>query len=161
MKKIRVKFLVFMYNKTQKLYRTYFKKKKREWQFSEKQLLEFEKDTLGRKLGEFYKKHGFRMIPKMENHDVYHLLTGYSTQIQDEIAMQYFLFGNGKRSAYLLGTIALGTLVFPEYSKDYWKAYEKGKRFKPFHHWDFESLLWQNFEHLKLFSIQKETPVFY
>lgn len=74
MKKIRVKFLLFVYNKTQKLYRKYFKKKKRQWQFTEKQLLEFQEDSLGRKLGEFYKKHGFTMIPKMENHDVHHLL---------------------------------------------------------------------------------------
>ncbi|WP_278377454.1 hypothetical protein [Chryseobacterium arthrosphaerae] len=76
MKKIRVQFLLFVYDKTQKLYRKYFKKKKRQWQFNEKQLLEFQEDSLGRKLGEFYRKHGFSMIPKMENHDVHHLITG-------------------------------------------------------------------------------------
>lgn len=78
MKKLRVKFLLFVYDNTQKLYRKYFKKKKRQWQFNEKQLLEFHKDSLGRKLGEFYRKHGFTMIPKMENHDVHHLLTGWN-----------------------------------------------------------------------------------
>lgn len=150
-----------MYENSQKQYRKYFKKKKRQWQFTEEQLLSFKQDSLGRTLGEFYKKHGFRMIPKMENHDVYHLITDCSTNIQDEIAMQYLLFGNGKRSAYLLGVLALGTVIFPEYFKRYINAYKKGRRMRTFHHWDFEELLGQNFDHLKDFIRQKETSVMY
>ena len=150
-----------MYENSQKQYRKFFKKKKRQWQFNEKQLLSFQEDSLGRTLGEFYHHHGFRMIPKMENHDVYHLITDFGTNIQDEIAMQYLLFGNGKRSAYLLGVLALGTIVFPEYFKIYAKAYYKGKSMKAFHHWDFEELLWQNFENLKDFIRQKETPILF
>lgn len=103
MKKIRIQFLLFVYDNTQKLYRKYFKKKKREWAFSQQQLLAFEEDTLGRKLGEFYKKHGFIMIPKMENHDVHHLLTDCGTRFEEEIAMQFLLLGNGKMNAHLLG----------------------------------------------------------
>lgn len=159
MKKFRVQFILFMYENSQKQYRKYFKKKKRQWQFSEAQLLNFQNDSLGKVLGDFYQKHGFRMIPKMENHDVYHLITDFSTNIQDEIAMQYLLFGNGKKTAYLLGTMLLGTLVFPEYYKMYYKAYHKGKAMKTFHHLNFEELLWQNFYHLKDFLKQKETPV--
>lgn len=161
MKKLRTKFIIFMYENSQKQYRKYFKKKKRQWQFNEDQLLSFKQDSLGRTLGEFYKNHGFRMIPKMENHDVYHLITDCSTNIQDEIAMQYLLFGNGKRSAYLLGVLALGTIVFPEYLKNYLQAFKKGQKMKTFHHWNFEKLLWQNFDSLKDFIKQKETPVFY
>ena len=161
MKKLRTKFIIFMYENSQKQYRKYFKKKKRQWQFNEEQLLSFKQDSLGRTLGEFYKNHGFRMIPKMENHDVYHLITDCSTNIQDEIAMQYLLFGNGKRSAYLLGVLALGTIVFPEYFKNYLQAFKNGQQMKTFHHWNFEELLWQNFDTLKDFIKQKETPVFY
>lgn len=161
MKKLRINFIIFMYENSQKQYRKYFKKKKRQWQFNEKQLLSFNEDSLCRTLGEFYHNHGFRMIPKMENHDVYHLITDCSTNIQDEIAMQYLLFGNGKRSAYLLGVLALGTIVFPEYFKTYIKAFRKGQSMRAFHHWDFEELLWQNFDNLKDFIRQKETPVLY
>ncbi|WP_415325452.1 Coq4 family protein [Chryseobacterium sp. MMS23-Vi53] len=161
MKKIRVQFLLFMYGKSQKLYRTYFKKKKRKWQFNEKQLLKFNEDSLGRQLGEFYKVHKFRMIPKMENHDVYHLITDFGTGMQDEIAMQYLLFGNGKRSAYLLGVLLLGTIVFPEYLKMYIKAFRKGREMRTFYNWDFEALLWQNFDHLKDFVQQNNTPILY
>lgn len=161
MKKLRIHFIIFMYENSQKQYRKYFKKKKRQWQFSEEQLLSFNEDSLGRTLGEFYHNHGFRMIPKMENHDVYHLITDCSTNVQDEIAMQYLLFGNGKRSAYLLGVLALGTIVFPEYFKIYLKAFRKGQNMRTFHHIDFEELLWQNFENIKDFLKQKDTPVYY
>ncbi|MEY8758819.1 Coq4 family protein [Chryseobacterium tongliaoense] len=161
MKKLRVRFLLFVYDKTQKLYRKYFKKKKRQWQFSQQQLLEFQEDSLGRKLGEFYKRHGFTMIPKMENHDVHHLITGCGTNFEDEIAMQYLLLGNGKMNAHLLAAIVLGTLILPEYIKMYIGAFKKGQNMKPFYHWDFETLLWQNFEHLKDFIQQKQSPVYY
>ena len=161
MKNLRLKFLLFMYEISQKQYRRFFKRKKRKWQFNEKQLLAFQEDSLGKKLGEFYKKHGFRMIPQLENHDVYHLITKYATKMIDEISMQYLLFGNGKKSAYLLGVLVLGTLVFPEYFNTYRKAYQKGKSMKAFHHWDFEALLWQNFENLQDFIQQKQTPVFH
>lgn len=161
MKKIRVQFLLFVYNKTQKLYRKYFKKKKRQWQFTEKQLLEFQEDSLGRKLGEFYQNHGFSMIPKMENHDVHHLITGCGTNFEDEIAMQFLLLGNGKLNAHLLAAIILGSIILPEYYKIYIKAYKKGQNMRPFHQWDFEALLWQNFEHLKDFIQQKNTTVLY
>ncbi|SMO94925.1 Coenzyme Q (ubiquinone) biosynthesis protein Coq4 [Chryseobacterium rhizoplanae] len=159
MKKIRVQFLLFVYDKTQKLYRKYFKKKKRQWQFNEKQLLEFQEDSLGRKLGEFYRKHGFSMIPKMENHDVHHLITGCGTNFEDEIAMQYLLLGNGKLNAHLLAAIVLGTVILPEYAKIYIKAYKKGQNMRAFHHWDFEGLLSQKYEHVMDFIQQKETIV--
>ncbi|MET3537638.1 Coq4 family protein [Chryseobacterium limigenitum] len=161
MKKLRVRFLLFVYDKTQKLYRKYFKKKKREWQFNEKQLLEFKEDSLGRRLGEFYSRHGFTMIPKMENHDVHHLITGCGTNFEDEIAMQYLLLGNGKMNAHLLAAIFLGTIILPEYFKMYINAYKKGQNMRPFYHWDFENLLWQNFDHLKDFIQQKQPPVYY
>lgn len=157
MKKIRVRFLLLIYNRTQKLYRTCFKRKKRQWQFTEKQLLEFHKGSLGRQLGEFYEKHGFSMIPKMEDHDVHHLITGCSTRFEDEVAMQYLLLGNGKLNANLLAAIVLGTLILPEYIPVYRQAYQKGKMMRKFYDWDFETLLWQNFEHLKDFIFRNDT----
>ena len=161
MKKIRVQLLLFLYDNTQKLYRKYVKKKKREWAFSQQQLLVFDEDTLGRKLGEFYKKHGFTMISKMENHDVHHLLTDCGTKFEEEVAMQFLLLGNGKMNAYLLGAIVLGSLILPEYFKIYIQAYRKGKSMRPFYYWDFEKLLSHNFENIRDFVYQKQSPVFY
>ena len=161
MKKLRVQFLLVVYKITQVVYRKYFKRKKRHWQFTEAQLLNFQEDTLGRKLGEFYQKHGFSMIPTMENHDVHHLITGCGTKFEDEIGMQFLLLGNGKLNAHLLAAILLGVIILPEYSKMYYQCYKKGKSMRAFYHWDFEELLWQNFDHVKDFVSQKKTSVFY
>jgi hypothetical protein len=43
----------------------------------------------------------------------------------------------------------------------YIKAYQKGQNMRPFYNWDFEALLWQNFDHLKDFVQQKNTPILY
>ena len=161
MKKLRVKFLLFVYEKTQFQYRRFFKRKKREWRFSTEQLLQFEEDTLGRKLGEFYKKHGLSMIPKMENHDVHHLITDCGTRFEEEIAMQFLLLGNGKLNAHLLAAIGLGTFILPEYIPMYYKAYKKGQMMRPFYQWDFKDLLNQNFTQIKDFVYQKNEIVFY
>ena len=75
--------------------------------------------------------------------------------------MQYLLLGNGKLNAHLLAAIVLGTIILPEYAKIYIKAFQKGQNMRPFHHWDFEELLWQNFEHVKNFIHQKDTVVLY
>jgi ubiquinone biosynthesis protein Coq4 len=159
MKKQRIQFLLFVYNFTQKWYRNYFKKRKRQWQFNEKQLLQFKEDSLGRKLGEFYKKHGFTMIPKMENHDVHHLITGFKTNFEDEIAMQFLLLGNGKMNAHLLAAIFLGSIILPEYFKMYRKAYNKGKKMNAFHNIDFEGFLHYNFQNITEFFTQKNSKI--
>ena len=161
MKKQRVKFLLFVYEKTQKIYRNYFRKKKRSWQFTKEQLLTFEEGTLGKKLGDFYKKHGFSMIPTMENHDVHHLITDCGTNFEDEIAMQFLLLGNGKLNAHLLAAIFLGSIILPEYFKMYIKAFRKGRSMKAFYKWDFEDLLQQNFENVKDFIYQKQSIVYF
>ena len=95
----------------------------------------------------------------MKNHDVHHLITGCGTNFENEIAMQFLLLGNGKLNAHLLAAIVLGSLILPEYYKIYIKAYKKGQNMRPFYQWDFEALLWQNFEHLKDFIQQKNTAV--
>jgi ubiquinone biosynthesis protein Coq4 len=59
------------------------------------------------------------MIPKMENHDVHHLITGCGTNFEDEIAMQYLLLGNGKLNAHLLAAIILGTCIAGIYENLY------------------------------------------
>ena len=159
MKKQRVQFLLFIYNLTQNLYRKYFKKKKRKWNFNERQLLELQEGTLGRTLGEFYKKHGFTMIAKMENHDIHHLITGFGTNFEDEIAMQFLLFGNGKLNAHLLAAVILGTIILPEYVKMYFNSYKKGQKMRRFHHLDFEEMLQSNFQTVHQFYSNR-SPAF-
>lgn len=124
---------------SQKAY-LYFKKKQ-PWEITNDQLMAMPSNTFGHQLGKFLHDQGFQLIPKVERHDAYHLLTGFSTSVQDEIALQYVCFGNGKRTPYLLGVLILGTLLLPECASYYQQAYFFGKQSNRFHHFDFKKLL--------------------
>jgi len=111
------------------------------WGVTTNELLTYPTDTLGRHLGEFLHKNGFELIPKVERHDAYHTLTGYGTNVEDEIALQCLCFGNGKRSLYLYGAMILGILILPDYWRYYYCSYQIGKNAHPFHHFDYKKLL--------------------
>ncbi len=85
----------------------------------------------------------------MERHDCYHVLCGYSTEVEDEIALQCLCYGNGKRSPYLYGAIRLGVAILPDYYDYYYKSYKTGKQSNPFHHFDYKKLLKVSIEDLR------------
>ena len=136
---MRKKFIHWLFEHSQKIY-TRFKRKKA-WGITRQELLKYNKDSFGFQLGNFLQKNGFELLPKVERHDAYHLLTGYGTKVEDEIALQYLCFGNGKRSPYLLGVIIVGTLILPDYMKYYVKSYKIGKNCNQFYHFNYKNLL--------------------
>ena len=138
--KSRKKIIVWMFEKSQKVYTKYIKKNE-PWNINKSDLLCLPDESFGKQLGEFLVDNDFDLIPKAERHDAYHVLTGYSTKVEDEIAQQYLCYGNGKRSIYLYGVITIGTLILPEYLGYYLKSYKIGKSANLFHHLDFKSLL--------------------
>nr|WP_299384749.1 Coq4 family protein [Allomuricauda sp.] len=140
MKRLRKRLIVWLFDHSQRLYTNWFKHHSG-WQVNRDDLLQFPEGTLGNALGAFLLHNQFQLIPKVERHDAYHVLTGYGTQVEDEIALQYLCFGNGKRSPYLLGAIVLGTLLLPDHLKFYIKSYRMGKASHPFHQLDYEKLL--------------------
>lgn len=137
-----------LFEMTQTVYLKYFKKNTA-WAINKKQLLDYPKSTLGYNLGRFLEKQGFDIIPKAERHDVYHVLTGYSIREQDEVALQYLCYGNGKRSIYGLGVILVGSMLLPEYLKYYIQSYKRGQSAKAFHDLDFKPLLGHSLSDLK------------
>lgn len=136
---MRKKLIHWLFKHSQRIY-TRFKKKKA-WGITNKDLLKYPKDTFGFHLGNFLQKNGFELLPKVERHDAYHLLTGYGTKVEDEIALQYLCFGNGKRSPYLIGVIIVGTFILPDYIKYYIKSYQLGKNCNQFYHFNYKNLL--------------------
>lgn len=139
--KIRKKIIVRLFEWSQRFYTLYFKRKKIPWDTNRATLLTYQKDSFGRELGLFLQANNFELIPKVERHDAYHVLTGYGTKVEDEIALQYVCFGNGKRSIYLFGVILLGTLLLPDYLSYYLKSYRLGKQANSFYDWDFNAVL--------------------
>lgn len=136
----RKKIIIWMFEKSQMIYTKYIKKNK-PWNINKSDLLNYPDTSFGKHMGEFLEANGFDLIPKAERHDAYHVLTGYGTKVEDEIAQQYLCYGNGKRSIYLYGVIGLGTLLLPEYMSYYIKSYQIGKNANLFHNLYFKSLL--------------------
>lgn len=140
MKTHRKQLIAWLFKITQHIYTKYFKKNK-PWHIKKQQLLQFPKDTFGYHLGLFLQHNGFELIPKVERHDAYHVMTGYNTTEEDEIALQYLCFGNGKRTIYLFGVITIGSLILPEYWKYYIKSYRIGKNANAFYNLNYKGLL--------------------
>jgi Coenzyme Q (ubiquinone) biosynthesis protein Coq4 len=143
-KNMRKKFLTALYLHSQRLYTALFKSSP-EWGIRRAELLKYDPVTLGYQLGRFLNENNFELIPKVERHDIYHILTGYGISVEEEIALQYLLLGNGKRSLYSVGAVLIGTLVLPEYFKFYTQSYSKGKCLKPLYCYDYRNLLEINF----------------
>ena len=137
-----------MYELTKKPYQKFFKKGI-PWKETPSDFLQFHPNSLGYHLGCFLLKYNFEMQPKLEDHDVIHVLTNTQIAVTDEIAMQYFLLGNGKKSAYLFMVITIGTIFYPSHSKNFIFNYKRGKKAHEIYDLDFYKML-----HIPLETIQ-------
>jgi len=142
--KLRKKLIEKLFEWSQKIYLKF--KKKEPWGISTAELLEYPNNSFGKNLGAFLNKNGFELIGKVERHDAYHVLSGFGTNVEDEIALQYLCYGNGKRTPYLTGVLLLGTTLLPKYASYYYNSYLIGKQINTFHHFDFQKLLHTDFE---------------
>ena len=118
-----------------------FKQRKKAWGLSNEQLLQFPTGSLGKELGYFLSQNDITLIPKLEDHDVMHVLLELETTVEDEAVMQFILLGNGKHTLFCIGTAALCWVLLPEFRKRLKNAYRRGKKMRKFHHWKFQFLL--------------------
>jgi len=144
MKEIRTKLMLYLYNSSSKVYANIFKWNKKPWGISKADFMNYPIGSIGHNLGLFYKSKGFDVMPKLENHDVFHILTETGTEIQDEVAMQFLLLGNGKISLYLIAMLLIGGTLFPEHFGYYKRHFQKGRSLQSFHRLEFKEILhWQ------------------
>ncbi|WP_299102975.1 Coq4 family protein [uncultured Winogradskyella sp.] len=139
-KEKRKQLIIWLFEHSQRIYTSMFKSHK-PWKVSKADLLNYPMSSFGRHLGDFLDENNFELIPKVERHDCYHVLCGYSTKVEDEIALQCLCYGNGKRSPYLYGAIILGIAILPDYYKYYYTSFKTGKTANAFHHYDYQKLL--------------------
>ncbi|MDC8004446.1 hypothetical protein POV27_10320 [Aureisphaera galaxeae] len=147
MKSLRKQLINWLFEKSMVLYCRF--KKKQPWGLTSADMLNMPPNTFGHRLGQFLSSNGFEPIPKVERHDAYHVLCGYSTAVEDEIALQYVCFGNGKRTPYLFGVLLLGTFILPDYLPYYLKSYRFGKQAATFHPYDFKKILRLDFNEFR------------
>jgi ubiquinone biosynthesis protein Coq4 len=151
---MRAIILETLYECSKKPYQRFVTKRK-PWQVSLDDLLHYNTNTLGYHLACFLLKYNFELQAKLENHDIFHVLTNTGVSVPEEISMQYYLWGNGKRSPYQFSVICLGTLLFPDYLSLFTKAYSTGKKALSFHQLEFSKLLNQPMERIKsIFKIK-------
>ena len=131
-----------LYEWSKKPYQKFMKTNKA-WDISIPDLIRHDEQTLGFQLGCFLLKYNFQIQPQLEDHDIIHVLTNTGITVPEEIGMQYYLFGNGKRSLYLSMVIAIGTLFYPTHFKNFMSFYKRGKRAHRFHDVNFLNMLKQ------------------
>ena len=146
---LRATILFHLYKISVNIYRNVFKKNKKAWTYSLQDLGKFENGTLGKTMYNFITTNGFKLEPKIESHDAYHVLLGFETTVPEEVAMQFFLVANGKNSLYAIGTAILGFLALPEYWENYLEAFYHGRKACSFANWKFEHLLNEDLSTLK------------
>jgi ubiquinone biosynthesis protein Coq4 len=129
-----------LYECTKKPYQKFFKQNK-PWEVDKETLLNYPKGSLGFGLGNFLNENHFDMQPKLEDHDVIHVLTNTGISVIDEIGMQYYLLGNGKRSMYLFLVIFSGTPFYPKQIRYFIEQYKRGKKAHPFYYLNFSNML--------------------
>jgi len=145
---MRALVLEILYDWSKKPYQRFIKNNK-PWPVALPDLMQYSKTSLGFHLACFMLKHNFEVQPKLEDHDVFHVLTDTGVTVPEEISMQYYLWGNGKRSVYQIGVMVLGTLLFPDHIKGFRIAYTRGKSAHKFYQLDFLKLLSQPIESIK------------
>lgn len=119
------------------------------WGLTRADMLRYPAGTLGHELGLFLKRESLQPVDRIERHDAFHILLGFSTSLEDEAAMQFFLVGNGKRSPFTLATAAFTTLVMPDKWGRFLHEFRRGRQARSIAKWNFLLLLDEPFLEMK------------
>ncbi len=126
-----------------------FGTKDRNWNISTAELLTFPDNSLGKVLGEFLAKDGLEPLAGAEYHDAQHVLLDYSVSFKDEVALQFFLHGNGKKSIASVSTMIGAWCILPTQWKYLRTAYEKGKQSNDISALNLKAMLSRDLEQIK------------
>lgn len=74
---MRKKFIYWLFEHSQRMYVNF--KNKKPWGITSQELLTYSKNSFGFHLGKLLIENNFELLPKVERHDCYHLLTNYGT----------------------------------------------------------------------------------
>lgn len=151
---MREKFIYWLFKHSQSVYVKF--KKQEAWSITRKELMEHPKDSLGYAIGCFLTKNDYQLMPKVENHDVFHVLLNYDTKVQDEVALQFVCFGNGKNSPYSFAALLAGIMLFPEHINYYIRSYRLGKNCNQFYQLEYKKLLHYPLKELRATIFNKQ-----
>ena len=124
------------------------------WNISTVQLLQYSEGSLGKSLGEFLKKLNVELLSGAEYHDIHHILFDYSITFKDEVALQFFLHGNGNKSIASVSTRIGAWCLLPTEWKYLNTAYKRGKLYKDISVINFKSMLHQDLNEVKAYLLK-------
>ena len=119
------------------------------WDLTTKQLHEFPEGSLGKALADFLTEHNVELLKGAEYHDIQHVLLGYSVSFKDEVALQFFLHGNGKKSFASISTRIGAWFLLPTQWKYLREAYQRGKCCKDISKLNYKALLYDDVASIK------------
>jgi hypothetical protein len=86
--------------------------------------------TVGHDMITALDKDHHQLIPYYEKHDLKHIVFGYPMTEEGEVAMQFFMLGNGQASFPVVATVLMGLFTMPEYYPSLFKAFKRGRHVK-------------------------------
>ena len=119
------------------------------WGMKREDMLQYPTGTLGHELGQFLTREHLQPVDRVERHDAFHILLDFSTSLEDEAAMQFFLVGNGKISPFTLATATFTALVMPDKWGRFIREFRRGYAALSVANWDFLHLLDEPFAEVK------------
>ena len=119
------------------------------WGLSTTDLLKYPEGSLGKALGDFLKLHEVEILTGAEYHDIHHILFDFSISFKDEVALQFFLHGNGKKSIASVSTRIGAWFLLPTEWKYLKASYERGKKCKDVSKLNFKNMLHDDFSQVK------------
>lgn len=111
--------------------------------FSKEELKLFPCGTLGNDLFIFLEKRNLPLLQHYARHDIKHVLLNFDTTDEGEACLQCFMMGNGRISFPVLATVLYSIITMPEHWAKMHRAFLQGKMSTPFHHWQWNQLLYE------------------
>lgn len=124
--------------------------------FTAHSLLAYPEGTLGNHLGKFLLIRNYGQNTYASREDILQMLvTGNTVTLTDEIALQYYLLGNGCIRVRVLLAMGIGLVIRPHRAHHFYKMYKKGTTALRFYDIDHLQLLHQPVNRVKeTFMIQ-------
>lgn len=116
---------------------------------SMKEMMEMPANSLGRLTASFLQDYHLEPMPGYEAHDMKHTLLGFPANMEGEIRMQYFEFGNGNRSIPVMTVMFFGTLFMPEKFRFYANEFLRGSKARDLSNIDLKLFAHQSIHQLK------------
>lgn len=139
-KYLRSKLLEFLTHKIALPLIGWFRNKPK-FNFSMEDLLKLEDGTLGKDLALYLNKMNFKLLPNYEQHDCKHIILQYEMDEAGEARMQFYFLGNKHYSIPVISTCLITFFLMPEYWKQFYSEYQKGKQGKPFEAVDYNAIV--------------------